>query len=73
MAKAFKPHVHINGDVLVFKTYAEVKKNLKRLLEESNTKQINVSRHRRGQWGEWYETWGFNHARKPVIIEETWM
>jgi len=73
MARAFKPHVHINNSTIVYHRYSEVKKDMTKLLERSETKEISVSRHRRGEWGEWYETWGFNHERKPFIIKEGWM
>jgi len=73
MAKRFKPHVHIDDETIIYHTYAEIKKNLSKLLERSRKKQISISRHRRGEWGEWYEIWQFNHERKPIIIKQGWM
>lgn len=56
-----------------FPSYAKVKKYMKRWLEESDHKKVSVYRQRRGQWGEWFEHWQFNHARKPVIVKQGWM
>ena len=54
-------------------TYAEVKKKMAELIEESDDKQVNVYRERRGEWGEWFEYWQFNSTRKPVIVKQGWM
>ena len=73
MAKLWKPQITVDGKRTICKTYAEVKRNMKTLLEESESKVGTVSRSRRGEWGEWFEYWGFNAERKPVITKEGWM
>lgn len=73
MAKAFRPVVYINNSTRVYTTYSGVKKDIEKLLEESENSEVGVSRHRRGEWGEWYETWKFNSERKPKIIKEGWL
>jgi hypothetical protein len=74
MAKAFQPNVayykgykHIQFAV---PTYAEVKKNMKTYLSESEGK-VSVYRHRRGEWGEWFEHWELSNG-KPTIVKEGW-
>jgi hypothetical protein len=54
------------------KTYKEVKSNMKGYLEICDD-EVSVFRHRRGEWGEWFENWQFNHERKPTIVKEGWM
>lgn len=82
MARMFKPHVTINGRTTIFSTYAEVKKNMKLLLDRCIVEkrlndymnaEVYVSRSRRGEWGEWFEYWGYNAERKPIIIRKGWM
>ena len=53
-------------------TYAEMKKRMAEFLEESDDKKASVYRESRGEWGEWFEHWEFNYARKPVIVKEGW-
>jgi len=60
------PYKHIR-----YKTYAELKKNLKKHLEESIEFPISVNRSRRGEWGEWFEHWVLVNG-KPTIIKEGW-
>lgn len=76
MAKAFRPTVSYDVDYehkqFSILTYAEVKRNMKDYLSESNG-VVSVYRHRRGEWGEWFEHWDFNHKKKPVIVKEGWM
>lgn len=69
----WKPQVTVDGKTTVCKTYAEIKRNMKTLLEESQSRVVTVSRSRRGEWGEWFEYWGFNAERKPVITRQGWM
>jgi hypothetical protein len=35
--------------------------------------EVSVFRHRRGEWGEWFENWQFNAEREPTIVKEGWM
>ncbi len=78
MPAPFTPTVYIlfgnqkPSKIFSVQTYKEVKKNMKKYLEESPVNEVLVFRHRRGEWGEWGETWGYNHKRQPVIIEEGW-
>lgn len=76
----FRPCVYIDSgsdykpDVRkTYPTYAELKKDLKNLIAQSPVYKVHVYRHRRGNFGEWFEHWGFNHKRKPVITKEGWM
>jgi hypothetical protein len=57
----------------IVKTYAEVRRKMAEYLDESQNREVYVSRSRRGQWGEWFEYWGFNAERKPVITKQGWM
>ena len=62
MARAFKPTVSYtdeNGKQKSFtvKTYAEVKKRMKAFMNDSFDENVSVYRHRRGEWGEWFEHW----------------
>ena len=87
MAKAFRPSVMVsvprnyygefedsvsNGHIQrQFPTYSEVKKRMKYLLEVSDNNEVSVYRHRRGEWGEWFEKWAMINGR-PTIIKEGW-
>lgn len=73
MAKAFRPQVRVNGEFIQkqFPTYSEVKKRMKYLLEVSDNNEVSVYRHRRGEWGEYYEKWELVNGR-PTIIKEGW-
>jgi hypothetical protein len=55
-----------------YPTYRELKKNMKKHLEENLESVISVSRSRRGEWGEWFEHWQMVNG-KPTIIKEGWM
>lgn len=55
-----------------FKTYAELKKQIKFFLKLSYTDEIIITRHRRGEWGEWSETWSLIDG-KPKIIKQGWL
>ncbi|MFA5366651.1 MAG: hypothetical protein WC333_02105 [Dehalococcoidia bacterium] len=76
----WKPQVTINGQTTVFDNYAEVKRNMKLLLDRSISEskglrynaEVTVSRSRRGEWGEWFEYWGYNAERKPLIKKQGW-
>jgi hypothetical protein len=53
-----------------FKTYAELKKELKRyVLKHGNA---HVTRTRRGEWGQWFEIWKMEDD-KLVKVEQTWL
>lgn len=88
MARAFRPCVLVSvsrnyygefeGSVLnghiqkQFETYAEVKKRIKDLLKASDDNKVCVYRHRRGEWGEWFEHWSIVNG-KPKITNQGWM
>jgi len=55
-----------------YKTYKELKKNIKRHLEENIEDTVSVSRSRRGGWGEFYEIWTLVSG-KPKIVKQGWM
>lgn len=56
-----------------YKTYAELKKNLRRILEQHiGDEPVFVSRSRRGEWGEWAERWVLING-KPTIVKQGWM
>lgn len=55
-----------------YDTYRELKKNIKRHLEENLEANISVSRSKRGEWGEWYETWTLSNG-VAGIIKSGWM
>jgi hypothetical protein len=54
-----------------YDTYRELKKNLKRHLQENLEDTISVSRSRRGEWGEWFEHWMLIDG-KPKKVKEGW-
>jgi hypothetical protein len=77
MGSKITPQVHIcrnNGEpneVIYFKTYKEVLKNIKGIIE--NTAYVPVVyRSRRGEWGEWFEYWELDGNGKPRIFKDGW-
>lgn len=88
MARAFRPIVMIDVDRnyrgeyennvcanvihLQFANYEMVKRGMKKLLNESNNNLVRVYRHRRGEWGEWFEHWK-NVDGKPKIVKQGWV
>ena len=54
-----------------YKTYVELKKDLRRVLAETNEDYISVYRSRKGEWGEWFEIWQLING-KPEIIKQGW-
>ena len=77
MAKTFKPMVLYRNqqgkDVsLRISTYAEVKRRMNAFMNDSFDEYIRVYRHRRGEWGEWFEHWQLVNG-KPKVIKEGWM
>lgn len=63
-----KSIVNIN----VYPTYAELKRSIGAMLRASHDERVNVSRSRRGEWGEWFENWELVNG-KPKIVREGWM
>jgi len=54
-----------------YPTYRELKKNIKKHLQENLESIISVSRSRRGEWGEWFENWTLVND-VPTIIKQGW-
>jgi len=54
-----------------YQTYRKLKADLKRLMEEYRTKEVTIYRSRRGEWGEWFETWQLKDG-KLRIQKEGW-
>jgi hypothetical protein len=76
MAKSFKPtvsYINENGKniSLTLPKYSEVKKRMNAFMKDSFDEYITVYRHRRGEWGEWYEKWA-KTGKKCKIIEQGW-
>jgi hypothetical protein len=88
MARAFRPSVSVNvprnysgefdkhicnGSIQKsFGTYTEVKRRMRDLLNLSSDNDVSVYRHRRGEWGEWFEHWSMVNGR-PEITRSGWM
>ena len=73
MAKSFRPIVRIGRELKQIPTYAEVKKRMCEFLKESPDNTVTVYRHRRGEWGEWGEQWGWGGQNKPILLKQGWM
>ena len=54
-----------------YPTYRELRKNLRKHLEENLEPTVGVYRSRRGEWGEWAEIWRLGN-NKPTIIKKGW-
>lgn len=71
MAKSFRPFTYLDGHKYVeFSTYRDFKKEIKTLLQ-NNCNDITVFRHRRGEWGEWFERWQIR-GNKAIIAKQGW-
>lgn len=76
----FKPQVTLKvrefGEVKTesksYPTYREIVSKMKSLLERSFDDEVCVSRSKRGEWGEWFERWGWKDG-KPHIYKGTWL
>ena len=76
MAKAFRPSVSYRNQEgklvsVLPSTYAEVKKRMREFMSDSIDNCVSVYRHRRGEWGEYYEKWQ-KQGNKNVIIKQGW-
>lgn len=88
MAKQFRPTVMVevsrnyrgeyednvcNGRIqLQFPTYRAIKSNVKKLLSASYDNLVCVYRHRRGEWGEYFEHWSLVGG-KPTVVKKGWL
>lgn len=63
MARAFRPQMHVMDargrvEVLTYPTYRELKKDIpNKIVMDHDEDGLFVVRHRRGEWGEWFERW----------------
>lgn len=57
-----------------YPTYKKVRSRVINCLKHENPidNEVSVSRSRRGEWGEWFETWALVGG-KPKIIKQGWM
>jgi hypothetical protein len=57
-----------------FKTYTALRRAMKAMMNDSVDNIVEVTRTRRGTWGQWFERWAINEAtNKLEIIKETWL
>jgi hypothetical protein len=58
----------------VFDTYAALRGAMKAMMSDSVDNVVEVTRTRRGEWGQWFERWAINEAtNKLEKIKETWL
>lgn len=73
--KQFRPYAKVITDngvkIEVYKTYVELKKDLKRLHNLAVDQQVIVVRYKKGGWGEFVEKW-IKKDGKMVIFYTTW-
>jgi len=57
-----------------FDSYRALRKAMKEMMNDSVDNVVEVTRTRRGEWGQWFERWAINEAtNKLEIIKETWL
>lgn len=57
-----------------FPSYASLRKKLQYYIEESWDGRVRVTRTRRGEWGQWFETWVLHPIKnKPIIHKQGWL
>lgn len=57
-----------------FPTYAKLRNAMKAMMNDSIDNVVDVTRTRRGTWGQWFERWAINEAtNKLEKIKETWL
>lgn len=58
----------------VFDNYRLLRKAMKAMMSDSVDNIVDVTRTRRGEWGQWFERWAINEAtNKLEKIKETWL
>lgn len=78
MAKKFRPGFWFqydknkNTEWVSKPTFVELRKEILRHLIEYDCKSIETFRHRRGEWGEWFEEWELCKT-KIVCVRQGWM
>ena len=55
-----------------YKTYRELKKNIKKHLLENIEDTVSLCRSKRGEWGEWFEIWTLSDDGNPKILRQGW-
>lgn len=58
---------------ILFPTYVELLRNMRSLLERSCNDRVTVTRTRRGEWGQYHETWEKDENNKPIKIKGFWL
>lgn len=71
--KPLKPVVFVDDKSVQYPTYEAIKKNIKKLIDESDSKLVLVYRSKRGCFGQWFEHWKLNYENQPRIIKQGWM
>lgn len=76
MAKAFNPTVSYTDNnkqnkTFSVKTYADVKRKMREFMNDSIDEKVSVYRHRRGEFGEWFEHWA-RLGTKCIIHKQGW-
>lgn len=72
-----RPQIHIelsNGksDYVYYKSYHNhLKRDIKNQINRSSNGEVFVVRSKRGEWGEWTETWKIVNG-KPSIVKQGW-
>lgn len=57
-----------------FPTYIKLRRAMKAMMSDSIDNVIDVTRTRRGEWGQWFERWAINEqTNKLEKIKETWL
>lgn len=57
-----------------FLTYAKLRSAMKAMMNDSIDNIVDVTRTRRGEWGQWFERWSINeNNNKLKKIKETWL
>ena len=47
---------------------------MKAMMSDSIDNVIDVTRTRRGEWGQWFERWAINEDNNKLVkIKETWL
>jgi hypothetical protein len=79
MSRTITPQVQFYDDpcldmiVKFYKTYHNhLKPALKELFRNHDTQEIFVVRSKRGEWGEWCETWKRDSHFNPYIHKQGW-
>jgi hypothetical protein len=58
----------------VFDTYTKLRGAMKAMMSDSLDNVVDVTRTRRGEWGQWAERWAINEqTNKLEKIKETWL